>query len=211
MSDDIDLLSAWRAGERQAGEALFERYFEPVSRFFINKVPDDHEDLIQETFAACAGGRDRLRDDSSFRSYLFGIAYNVLKRYYRRKAGPKQTSSLDSCSANDLSPGPSTLMQEHERESLLLEALRRIPVELQVVLEMHYWERMRSPEIAGALGIPAGTVRTRMLRGRGRLAQLLSGPLAPRDSEDAQEADLDDWARRVRALMEREPAPGGSR
>ncbi len=201
MSDDIDLLAAWRSGARPAGEALFERYFEPVSRFFANKVPDDHEDLIQETFAACAAGRDRLRDASSFRSYLFGIAYNVLKRYYRRKAGPRLTAGLDSYSANDLSPGPSTLMQEHEREAQLLEALRAIPVDLQVVLEMHYWEGMRSPEIGVALGIPAGTVRTRMLRGREQVARRLARPHKPASSEGTPQADLDAWAARVRRLM----------
>lgn len=201
MPDDIELLAAWRQGDRPAGEKLFERYFEPLSRFFINKVPADHEDLIQETFAACVRGRDRLRQDTSFRSYLFSTAFNVLKRDYRRRAGPRQAVSLESRTANDLAPGPSTLMRVGEQELLLLDALRRIPIELQVVLEMRYWENMSSSEIGQALGIPAGTVRTRMLRGRTLLAEQLSGPMGVSATKDSV-TDLDEWAARVRSRME---------
>ncbi len=208
MSDDVDLLARWRDGDPQAGQRLFERYFDLVSRFFVNKVPHDHEDLIQETFAACVRGRDRIRNDASFRSYLFSTAYNVLKTYYQRNARPGQAQEeLESCAAGDLAPGPSTLLRAHEQEERLLEALRRIPLELQVVLEMRYWENMSSTEIGQALGIPAGTVRTRMLRGREKLATVLHDRLRQRDQSASAMADLDEWAGRVRQMMESDRSP----
>ncbi len=200
MQDDVELLAAWRAGDPRGGQALFERYFDQVSRFFVNKVPFDHEDLIQETFAACVSGRDRLRSDASFRSYLFSIAYNVLKTYYTRKAKLPRKAALESFAVDELAPGPSTLLRANERELMLLEALRCIPLELQVVLEMSYWEGMSSKEIGEVLEIPAGTVRTRMLRGREKLAKVLG--TQGRGGSDL--ANLEECARRVRALMERE-------
>lgn len=67
MPNDPELLAAWREGNGDAGQELFARYFEPVSRFFANKLSEDNDDLIQETFEACVRGRDRLRQDTSFR------------------------------------------------------------------------------------------------------------------------------------------------
>lgn len=199
MADDVELLAAWRAGDPRSGQALFSRYFDQVSRFFLNKVPHDHEDLIQETFAACVSGRDRIRDGKSFRSYLFSTAYNLLKKYYSRRA-KLPLASLESHAVEHLAPGPSTLLRADEEASVLFEALRRIPLELQVVLEMRYWEGMSSSEIGDTLGIPPGTVRTRIARGRKEVATVLE----QRGIRTAELTELDGWAQRVRELMEPE-------
>jgi len=203
VEDDVELLAAWRGGDASAGKALFQRYFHQVSRFFVNKVPYDHEDLIQETFMACVRGRDRLREDTRFRSYLFGAAYNVLKKHYERYAGPRRPDALEQSSAEDLAPGPSTLLRHDEQDRRLLEALRRIPLAQQAVLEMSYWEGMSSAEIGQVLGLPAATVRTRAHRGRERLLELLSGdPAGAGEGGSPLDAGgLDAWAARVRDLM----------
>lgn len=100
--------------QRGAGEALFERYYSGIYRFFCNKVNDDVADLVQQTFTACVEGRDRLRQSESFRSYLFAVAHNVLRAHLRaRYRGPE--TELESVSARDLSPGPSSLVV-HRRE-----------------------------------------------------------------------------------------------
>ncbi|MGH1347724.1 MAG: RNA polymerase sigma factor [Nannocystales bacterium] len=194
---DAELLAAWRDDDKLSGQKLFERYFAAMTRFFANKVPHDHEDLVQETFAACVRGRDRLREDGRFRSYLFCTAYNVLKKYYTKRARPELAESLDSQAAQDLAPGPSTLLRNTERDRFLLEALRKIPVEQQVVLEMMYWEGMSSSEVGDTLRISAATARTRAHRGREKLATLLArsrpDPLAP--------AQVDAWAAKVRDRM----------
>ncbi len=206
MQDDAELLEQWRQGDLRAGQRLCERYFDQVARFFANKVALDHEDLIQETFIACVRGRDRIYDDSRFRSYLFSTAYNVLKKYYTRNAGPRRAEELESCSAQDLAPGPSTLLRNNERDRLLLDALRQIPLELQVVLEMTYWEGMASAEIGEVLGISAATVRTRAFRGREKLVQLLSKSARRVRLDDAPLDDqrLDAWALEVRGILDAE-------
>jgi RNA polymerase sigma-70 factor (ECF subfamily) len=210
VADDPQLLAAWRDGDARSGQELFGRYFEPVSRFFANKVLDDRDDLVQETFEACLRGRDRLRDDHSFRSYLFSVAFNVLKAYFRRRRSQHRVwaavDELGSASIHDLAPGPSTIMGSVEQEQLLLEALRRIPMELQVVLEMRYWEEMSSAEIGAVLGIPAATARSRLHRGRELLERAIAQLPASHEARESTLAELDAWAGRIRGSLQLLPA-----
>ncbi|MCA9648654.1 MAG: sigma-70 family RNA polymerase sigma factor [Myxococcales bacterium] len=201
VASDPELLAAWRDGDGRAGQELFSRYFEAVSRFFANKVNADHEDLIQETFEACVRGRDRLRDDGSFRAYLFSVAFNVLKAHYRRMREEARVGELGSASVHDLSPGPSTVVGGAEQGQLLLEALRRIPIDIQAVLEMRYWEDMSSTEIGTALSIPAATVRSRLRRGREQLEQTIGQLPAEPGIRESALAELDAWLTQIRASM----------
>src|SRR5690606_6472870 len=124
---DEELLEAWRRGDKASGAALFERYYDSVYRFFRNKLDGDNGDLIQQTFLACAEGRDRLREDASFRSYLFGVACNTLRAHLRAKYR-KAADDLDTVTAFDLGPGPGEMYARKREERLLLKALRRIPI-----------------------------------------------------------------------------------
>lgn len=198
MKSDAELLEAWRSGDKRAGAELFERYFEPIRRFFVNKLSEDPDDLVQETFIACVRGRERLRDAGSFRSYLFGTACNVLRAHLRRHA---HLPLDDERSAFDLSPGPSTALHARESERLLLDALRRIPLELQILLELHYWESMTTDEIAHVLGLPPGTVRGRLQRGRARLLAVLEELPGPRPPHAGLARGLDEWATGLRDVV----------
>lgn len=85
VRSDVDLLEAWRSGDTKAGGELFDRHFASIHRFFHNKVGDGLEDLVQQTFLRCTEGVERFRSDSSFRTYLFGVAHNLLREHIRRK------------------------------------------------------------------------------------------------------------------------------
>ncbi|MEM9459835.1 MAG: sigma-70 family RNA polymerase sigma factor [Myxococcota bacterium] len=199
--EDADLLGSWRQGDLEAGELLFERYYAAVVRFFGNKVVGDSADLIQETFEECIRSRDRVRHGDDFRSFLFGVAYNVLRRHYERLRRHDARFEPSSMSVADLCPGPVTMVATRDEHRLLLEALRRIPVDLQVVLELFYWEDMTSADIATALGSPHGTIRTRLRRAR----QLLESALSKLSYDSRLLArtleNLDGWARDVRKVQ----------
>lgn len=196
--DDVELLERWRAGEAPAGEALFERYFNAVVRFFRNKVTDGTDDLVQRTFLACVEGRDRLRNDATFRCYLFGVAHNLLHKHYRAR---KKSDLIDFTvrSVFDLGPSPSSVAAKSQTERLVLDALRRVPLEYQTVLELHYWEELTAAEIAGATEVPLGTAKTRLRRGRELLEKALTelataaGTAAP--------SNLDSCARDLRSRL----------
>lgn len=197
MKSDFELLDAWRGGDRMAGNALFDRYFDALFRFFRNKVTDGADDLVQQTFLACVESRDRFRGDSSFRTYLFAVArsklYDHLGRQHR--AGVIDYG-VTSCA--DLGMSPSGMLAEDEQQRLLLVALRSLPVDLQVALELFYFERIHGPELAEVLGVPEGTVRSRLRRGRellrAQLEKLLHTPLAAEQTM----TDLESWAATLR-------------
>lgn len=203
MATDEELLEAWRGGDRSAGDELFERHFQSLYRFFTRKAVVDVADLVQRTFLACVEGKERFRNDSSIRTYLFSIARHELYGYWRKK---KRAEKFDASvtSLHDLAPTPSEVAAGRQDGRLLLEALRRIPLDLQIAIELYYWEGMRGPELAAVLEIPEGTVRSRLRRGvqalRQRLEELASSP----ERLEETMTELDDWA----ASIEREIPTG---
>ncbi|MCY0994228.1 sigma-70 family RNA polymerase sigma factor [Nannocystis sp. ILAH1] len=201
--DDETLLAAWRQGERAAGQRLFERYYEAVARFFVNKVGDAGTELIQKTFLACVEGMPRFRGDGSFRSYLFAIAYRQLCLHYKRRAS--EPVDLASQSVAGLDPSVAGVLVEREEQRLLLAALRSIALELQVVLELHYWEQCSVVEIAAALEIPQGTVKSRLRRGREQLREAIERLAATRELALSTFRGLESWAAAVRARARERP------
>lgn len=201
MASDVELFDAWRAGVRTAGEALFERHYEAVARFFLNKVGDEGPDLIQRTFLACVEGKQRFRGDSEFRSYLFSIAYKMLCKHYDARRREGENVDYMEVSAAELGPSPTGLMAVADEQKLLLAALRQLPLDLQVVLELHYWESLTADEIAAVLDLPLGTAKTRLRRAKQLLEGELRLVLAGQHGSARTESGLETWARDLRASV----------
>lgn len=199
---DLELLEAWRRGEAEPGQQLFRRYFAQLNRFFRNKTDSGVEDLIQNTFLACIEGRDRFAGKSSFRTYMFGIAHNLLRAHYRqtgREVDFAQTSVID------LGASPTGPLTQREEQAALLGALRSIPLDYQVVLELSYWEDLSGPEIAEVLGLVPNTVRSRLARARAALREALErGDLSAQLLRSTL-GDLEGWARSIRGSFESTP------
>jgi RNA polymerase sigma factor (sigma-70 family) len=192
--DDLALLDAWRDGDVEAGDALFGRHFGGIRRFFRNKLPpSDVEDAVQRTFLACLESRDQFRGDSSFRTYLYVLARHQLHRILRRRRGDAVAAGVDFgvTSLLDLGVSPSTAFAKDEEQQLVLEGLRRLAVDQQILLELYYWQDLKGPELAKILEVAEPTVRTRLFRARQRLREIIaeihSGKLA-RDIEDTARA-----------------------
>jgi len=194
---DVELLAAWQAGDRSAGDRLFVRHFPAVDRIFQNKVGPDHiRDLVQRTFMVCFERPDSFRQATSFRAYLLGVAYNLLREHYR--AVRRNHEDVDSRSVLDLGAGPSTLIGAREEQRLLLEALRSVSLEDQALLELYYWEDLTGPEIAAILGVPEDTARSRLRRARIRVGEALERLASSRALLESTVENLESWARSVR-------------
>lgn len=198
------LVQAWRDGDREAGKRLFERHYAGVARFFRNKVGEAGPDLIQRTFLACVEGRERFRQESSFRSYLFSIAYKIVCKYYRERRRDEGRVDFEEESAHSLS-SPISAVAARQEQRLLLEGLRRLPVDYQVVLELHYWEGMSATELADVLGLPVGTAKTRLRRGRELLEERLRELSASATLLQSTLANLDAWAAQLRVQVLGDP------
>lgn len=198
VATDLDLLEAWRGGDREAGSKLFERHFDSICRFFANKVDRDVDDLVQRTFTACVEGKERFRGASSFRTYLFGVAHNVLRSQLRKRKREGDRFDLGLTSVFDMGLSPGAMIAKHKEQQLTLQALRRIPLDHQVVLELYYWEEMTAGELAEVLEMPEGTVRGRIRRAKALLEEQL-GVLAENDAQlTSTLSNLESWARSLR-------------
>ncbi len=193
MATDLELLARWRADDPAAGSELFKRHFDGLYRFFANKVDSEAEDLIQRTMMACVRYRDNLAEIASFKAYLYTIARNELYRHLRGRRS--EDIDFTVASIADLGPSPATVLGEQQRDRRLLGARRSLPVESQLLLELHYWEELSTAELATVLGVPQGTAKTRLRKARQQLADALEhGPEATGTDR------LDLWIRSMRGL-----------
>lgn len=210
---DVELLAQWRHGDMAAGEILFERYYDPIARFFRTRVSGDIADLVQETFVACVEGRDRMQEGASFRAYIFSVANNVLCQHLRSKYRGDDLVDFDHVSVEDLAPGPISLITRRREQQLLLAALRRIPVNDQLLLELRYWQQIRTAEIARTMGLAHGTVRSRLAHARKRLEEAMTELAGSAALLESTRASFEEWARQCRELDlldDPPPAPAGT-
>ncbi|MEX1364536.1 MAG: sigma-70 family RNA polymerase sigma factor [Nannocystaceae bacterium] len=204
MSSDVELLHSWRDGDKDAGRELFERYFPSLRRFFGNKVASGVEDLVQSTMLACVESRDRIRDDSKFRAYLFGTARKqLLSVYASRRRDPVPLDTGIDC-ASHLCPSPSLALARRGEDRLLLEAVRGIPLDFQMILELYYWEQLSTAELAQMLGVPLSTIKNRLVRARALLREQVDELSRAGERVNTTEDDIHSWARRIREYADRE-------
>ncbi len=205
MNRDAELLLAWRAGDEQAGRALVERHIEGLYAFFRSKLAGEVDDHIQRVFLSLVEARDRIQDAQSLRVYLFRVARNELYTHFRRRRTDLVGTALGDVSVEDLGERPSQWLARRQEQRLLVRALRRLPLDDQIALELFYWERLTGGQIARVLGMPEGTVRTRLRRARHDLhtwiQRLAATPHLARSTSD----DLERWV----ASLRRQIAPGG--
>lgn len=198
-SSDLELLSAWRDGDAEAGEALFERHYAKISRFFFNKArEEDAADLIQKTFLRCVERHTAKSSETAFGAFLFGIARNVLLEYYRARHRRDIQLDFETSTLEDLQPTPSSVLAHRREARLLLQALRRIPIEMQVVLELYMFEGLQGQEIAQIVGAPLGTVRTWIRRSRILLQTQVDRLTRNPTLRESTMTDLDQWIEVIR-------------
>lgn len=192
-SADDTLLRRWREGDPTAGSELVSRHFTAVARVFRYKADDALDDLVQQTFLTCIERRDVVVAAGGLRPFLLGVAYNLLKRHFERRFGPRGRIDPMTTSMRDLEgDSPSSVVALASEQASLVAALRDLPLDQQLALELFYWEDLSAPEIASVLGIPEGTVRSRLRLGRDRLRETLGA------TDDESSAAIEARARSLR-------------
>lgn len=160
-------MEACRNGSSEAFGQLFERYRDDIGRFFRRRVFDRAraEDLAQETFVAALRSVGRYEARNTFRSYLFGIAFNVWSDDRR-----KPRAVIDAQADTALLRAPTPNLDEVLRVRQAVDALD--PIDRDVVL-LREFDALSYAEIAAALDIPLNTVRSRLFRARMALKENL--------------------------------------
>lgn len=155
-----------------AYEELVRRYQDVAVRTAHLIAPDgDAEDAAQEAFVKAWAALGRFRGGSPFRPWLLRIVANEA-RNRRRSAGRRSGLALrvaEDRPSGDAAPSPETAVLAHERRAVLLGALRGLRDEDREVIAARYLLDLSEAETAQTLGIPRGTVKSRLSRALARL------------------------------------------
>ena len=198
---DAQLLQGWGAGDKSAGKELYDRHAPAVLRFYQNKLPDDAEELTQQTFLALVESHGRIREGVRVRAFILGIARHKLLNHFRKLSRSPFVEHQELPAIADMTPGASSVLAHKREQRLLLEGLRRIPIEHQTALELFYWEGLKAGELADVFGISASAMRSRLAKARALLEQTIHELAESPALSKSTITDLDDWAASIRARI----------
>jgi RNA polymerase sigma-70 factor (ECF subfamily) len=162
MNTDEQLIAEFQTGSQPAFSELFERYREPVYRFFCRRIdhPARAEELAQECFLALLRNAVRYEPRASFRSYLYGIAMRLVYAE-RRKAG-RELSENEKLDQRPNAAGKSAT----DSGIWVRDALAQLQADEREILMLREYEQLSYEEIATLMRLPANTVRSRLFRAR---------------------------------------------
>jgi RNA polymerase sigma-70 factor (ECF subfamily) len=157
--------------------AIFDRHATMLHRYLVRRLgPDEAESMVGEVFRIAFEKRhtyDLVRPTA--RPWLYGIATNLLAKHRRREA--RRIHAVARLAADRLPPvdfadGVSVAVDASERWPRVADAVTALPGPERDALVLHVWEGLSYEEVADALSVPIGTVRSRLNRARGRLREL---------------------------------------
>lgn len=180
MDADRGLVDAAAAGSREAFDELVLRYQGPVLNLVraMTAGDGDAEDLAQEAFVRAWRSIASFRSDSTFRTWVFGIAINVVRTHRGKRARLRRlfwtppaeesfSDPLGRASADDGIEAPLAMREVIDR------ALATLPEDMRAAVVLRDVQGLDYREIAASLDLPIGTVESRIFRARQRLRPLL--------------------------------------
>ena len=199
LSDEEAMSRVRERDDPRAFALLLRRWEPPIQRLCTRMTGDPRlaEDLAQETFARVFAHRKRYRGSARFSTFLWRIAVNLCLDE-RRKASRRAVSSLDCDDGRgavstetlaDSKASPEALAAQRERAELVRKALLQLSERHRTVLVLRHYEGLKFREIAEALNIPQGTVKSRMAEALTHLARLLKPTLGEHISHKTKEIE----------------------
>jgi len=178
--DDEALLERARRGDADAFSRLVERHQDGLYTMALRLLgrPEDAADVVQETFLRAYVSLPRLRP-ASVRAWLYRVAVNaghdVQRRAVRRPASPLEDREGKILDLPDPATGPEATAEAKERAEAIRDALLRLPRDYREAVVLRDVNDLSYEEVAEALRVPLGTVKSRLSRGRAQLAASLRG------------------------------------
>jgi len=174
---EAKLLDAVRSGDPDAWSALVGHHYRIVYRFLRGMTGESElaADLTQDTFVSAWLHVGGFRGAASISTWLHRIAINACRQQMRKK---HQTEA--ACDSDDLPQAVgdaddlSAQVTSCDRAEVVRAAVRALPEDLQMVISLHYGQKMSQWEVAEALAVPLGTVKRRLGAALGNLRCALS-------------------------------------
>ena len=180
--EDVELVERARRGDVEAYAELVRRYQDVAFRtaYLLLGTTPEAEDAAQEAFARAYYALGRFRAGAPFRPWLLQIVANQARN--RRKAAGRRPT-VDLSVAEDRPSGDTALSPEEaalasERRSFVLAALGKLREEDRLVIAYRYFMQLSEGEMANALGVARGTVKSRLSRAIARLREITAGEVS---------------------------------
>ncbi len=181
--DDLSLVRLCKAGESEAFGELVRRHQErlfPTVHRIVGSV-EDAEDALQDAFVRAFQKLATFHGESSFYTWVYRIAVNVAMETCRRRKVRRLFMLALEMRGGSRGPDPASepprLLDRRERERAVEAALDRLGPEHRAIVVLKDFDGRRYEEIAELLGVPVGTVRSRLHRARRELREHLRGLL----------------------------------
>lgn len=184
---DAELMTRVREHDAHAFDVLSTRYRECIYRHVLATIHDSSiaEDIVQEVFLRLWLHADQWHGSGTFKAWLFRIAtnqaLNYLRMLQRRRQQPLEISddplneddesSIPAWMVDHAQPGPEIILEQDERSRLAQQLVNELPAEKREVLRLAHDLGMETRQIAEKLGIPEGTVKSRLHYATRRLAR----------------------------------------
>ena len=161
---DEQVMARAASGSDAAFEELYRRYARRLKGFFFMQLGGDEElaaDATHDVFLRAYEARTRYREGSNCSTWIFTIAYNICRNHYRTNAYEAQL--LANLDAEPLSDQQIEVeLDAAVLDEALQQVLSELPAPLQQLFSLHYQEELTIPQVAEIMGIPEGTVKSRL-------------------------------------------------
>lgn len=161
---DEELMARAAAGSDRAFEELYRRYARRLKGFFFLQLGGDEElaaDATHDVFLRAYEALSRYQEGRSVSTWLFTIAYNICRNHYRNNAYEAQL--LATLDAEPISEQQIEVqLDEATLDEALAQVLAELPAPLHQIFSLHYQEELTIPQIAEIVGVPEGTIKSRL-------------------------------------------------
>ena len=161
---DEQLMARAKAGNDAAFEELYHRFARRLKGFFFLQLGGDEElaaDATHDVFLRAYEARNRYQEGKNVSTWLFTIAYNICRNHYRSNAYERQLlATLDAEPISD--EQIEVQLDAAALDDALAQVLSELPPPLHQLFSLHYQEELTIPQVAEIVGIPEGTVKSRL-------------------------------------------------
>jgi len=175
--NDAYLVGSIANGDADAVRPLIERYKKPLAAVLQRALgaSPDVDDVFQETWIRVVRSAHRYDPEQRFSAWLFAIAWNLVKDRWAKRA-PHDDVDLATMVSMERSPEEGAVANDRARH--VREMVDRLPERLAQAILLRFFEELSEKEVAARLGVPVGTVKSRLHHGLRRLAEEMDEELA---------------------------------
>lgn len=175
MMEEKDLICRAARGDAEAFRQLVEAYQTPAYRLAARMCgPDSAEDVTQEAFLAAWRALPEFRGDCRFSTWLYRLVSNAAIDCLRREKKHRDTGDVDDLELPDGGPSPQEQAERNDTRDAVRRALDRLSPEHRQVLLLRFMQELDYGEIARALDVSEGTVKSRINRAKSKLREVLA-------------------------------------